>query len=70
MLREDTFCVGTQQPDKEKVTDMIAFSHGLLRSVRLSVYEQDAEVVVMSMKEIMDTLSATGKISAGIKGYF
>lgn len=65
MLREDTFVVGDKQAEKDKIADMIAFSHGLLRSVRLSVYEQEAEVVVMDMKEIMDTVYSTGKISAG-----
>jgi uncharacterized Rmd1/YagE family protein len=46
---------------------MIAFSSGLIRSVRLSVFEAQADEVVMPLKDIMDTLSSTGVIAAGTK---
>ena len=49
------------------IEDMIAFSQGMLRSVKLAVFESQVDEIIMPMKDIIDTLASTGKIYAGIK---
>jgi len=63
-IQDDTFVLDALKNEKDSVLDMIAFSQGMLRSVKLAVFESQVDEIIMPTKDIIDTLASTGKIYA------
>jgi uncharacterized Rmd1/YagE family protein len=61
-LKDDTVVIDSRQMEKDKLLDMLAFSYGLLRSVKLAVIEKDVEDIMMPMKEKISKLKTSGRI--------
>eukprot|EP01112_Ceratiomyxa_fruticulosa_P010686 TRINITY_DN2839_c0_g3_i2.p1 TRINITY_DN2839_c0_g3~~TRINITY_DN2839_c0_g3_i2.p1 ORF type:complete len:409 (-),score=91.70 TRINITY_DN2839_c0_g3_i2:139-1365(-) len=61
-LLNDLIVIGNSQNQRDMILDMLAFSSGLARSVKLSLIEQNIDHIVPPLQALVDELSKTGKL--------